>query len=91
MHNVLFFLILSGLLVPNFGTFSYYFMTDVLHISQFTYSMLAVLAFIGLMAGSFMYEAYFAQKELRTLIFYGIITTMCFAPFSFSLVFRWNI
>jgi len=46
------YLIITGFLVPSFGSFGYYFMLDVVKISKFTYSMLTVLGFACLLIGT---------------------------------------
>ena len=43
-YSVILFLLISGLTVPSFSSFSYYFLLDEVQVSKFTYSMLAVVA-----------------------------------------------
>ena len=46
------FMVLYAVLVPNFGAFDYYFMLDVVGITQFQYSMISVLHFVCVFIGS---------------------------------------
>jgi hypothetical protein len=48
-------MMLTGLLVPSFSSFSYYFMMDVAKVSQFAYSMLGLVGFLCLLAGTWLY------------------------------------
>ena len=51
-YSMILYLVITGLIVPSFGSFSYYFMLDVVGISKFAYSMLTVLGFICLLIGT---------------------------------------
>lgn len=46
---------LTAVLVPSFGTFGYYFMMDVVHVSQFAYSMLGLVGYICLLLGTWLF------------------------------------
>ena len=51
-HKVLIFLVLKGLLVPRFSSFSYFFATDVLKTPQSTIAIMNIVAYICLLMGS---------------------------------------
>ena len=51
-YSVIVYLTVTGFVVPSFGSFGYYFMMDVIGLSKFTYSMLTVLGFFGLLLGT---------------------------------------
>ena len=55
-YNMIFYLIISGFLVPTFGSFSYYFLLDVVKISKFTYALLTVLSFVAIFIGTLIYK-----------------------------------
>ena len=85
------YLIIGGFLVPNFGSFGYYFMLDVVKISKFAYSMLTVLGFFCLFIGTLIYKRYFRDKEYRNLIMMDALISIMLAPISFIFVLRLNI
>jgi len=89
-YQVIIYLMLTGALVPSFGSFGYYFMLDVVEISKFTYSLLGLLGFICLGIGTAMYQKYFKHYELRTLVLIEALVGLIFAPFSFLFVLRLN-
>jgi len=64
---VILFLILSGITVPSFGTFGYYFMLDVVKLSKFTIAMLSVIGYVCLLIGSALFTTFFANMEIRRL------------------------
>lgn len=51
-YSIILYLIFTGLVVPTFGSFGYYFMLDIVKLSKFTYSMLTVLGFFCLLVGT---------------------------------------
>jgi len=51
-YCLIIYLLVSGFLVPSFGSFGYFFMLDVVGISKFAYSMLTVLSFGCLLVGT---------------------------------------
>ena len=85
------YLVLTGLVVPSFGAFGYFFMLDVVELSKFTYSMLTVLGFFCLLIGSALYTKYFKEKEFRNLIVMETIIGLLFAPFSYMFILRINV
>lgn len=90
-YSMILYLIIGGFLVPNFGSFGYYFMLDVVKISKFTYSMLTVLGFVCLFCGTLIYKRYFMEKEYRNLIMMDALISIMLAPLSFMFVLRLNL
>ena len=50
------FFLLNGLISPDFGDFSYYFMLNVVKLSKFQYSMLGVVGQVTSVFGTMYYE-----------------------------------
>ena len=90
-YSVILYLILTGMVVPSFGTFGYFFMLDVVELSKFTYSMLTVLGYFCLLIGSALYTKYCKDKEFRNLIVLEMVIGLIFAPFSYMFVLRLNV
>lgn len=65
---------LSKLMRPEFDTYTYYFITETLKISQLVISMLTLVCFACILLGSFLFQVYFKDWEVRTLIVAGILT-----------------
>jgi hypothetical protein len=89
-YSIILYLCLTAALVPSFGTFSYYFMMDVVHVSQFAYSMLGLVGYLCLMGGTWLYQRVFKFYELRTLVLMEAAFSVLMAPFLFMFVFRKN-
>lgn len=85
------YLLVSGSIVPDFSSFGYYFMLDVLGITKFTYSMLAVIGFGCLLIGTQLFNRYFKDTEYRKLILSNFALTVLLTPLSFILVLRLNV
>ena len=66
--------------MPTFSSFSYYFLLDEVQLSKFMYSMLTLVAYVCLMAGSLMYNKFFSKSEYRKLILIDALITIVFAP-----------
>jgi len=64
---------------------------DVVKISKFTYSILAVIAFFGLAVGTSMYNKFFKDTEYRRMIVIDALISILFAPPYFIFVLRWNL
>jgi Na+/melibiose symporter-like transporter len=90
VYRVLAFIVLNGLLIPSFGSFSYYFLTEELKVSQFSYSMLALVAYASLMVGSVLYNACMTNIDLRKILLYGVLLRLALAPLNFALILQWN-
>lgn len=85
------FLLLSGLLVPKFGGFAYYFAMDVIGITKFAFSMLHILGFVGLAIGTQLFNKYLTRHEYWRLIMCESMLHVALAPLQFILVFRLTI
>lgn len=81
----------TAVLVPSFGSFGYYFMMDVAHVSQFAYSMLGLVGFVCLFAGTWLFQTYFKTYEMQSLILIDALVSVLFAPLSFMFIFRYNL
>jgi len=51
-YGVVLFLMIKGLTVPRFGTFGYYFKTDVLKIHKSTLAMMRIVSYVCMYIGS---------------------------------------
>ena len=79
---VLFFLI-TGILAPSFGTFSYYFMLDVVGISKSTYALLTVLGFATMFIGTQLYiSTRISQWEYHSMMLVDACIAFVLAPFT---------
>ena len=67
------YLLIGGFIVPSFGSFGYYFLLDVVKISKFTYSMLTVVGFFCLFAGTQVFRKFFGGYEYRNLIAWTLL------------------
>lgn len=85
------YLLIGGVLVPSFGSFGYYFMLDVVHVSKFSYSMLTVLGFACLLVGTYFYKKYLQTKEYRNLIMFDALISIFLAPLTLTFVLRLNL
>ncbi len=90
-YSVIVYLTVTGFVVPSLGSFGYYFMMDVIGLSKFTYSMLTVLGFFGLLLGTQAYHKWFQEWEFRTLVFIEVAIDLFLAPIQFMLIFRLNV
>ncbi len=90
-YRVILFLILSGLAVPSFGTFGYYFMLDVVKLSKFTIAMLSVLGYVCLLIGSALFTTFFSTLEIRRLYCFSCLISLAFAPLYMMFVTRINV
>lgn len=90
-YRVIMYCIVTGLFSPSFGSFGYFFTMDVLGISKFTYSMLTVLGFVSLLAGTQLYRFWGKDYEYRSLILIDVLINLTLAPLSFILIFRLNV
>jgi len=90
-YSMILYIIIGGFLVPNFGSFGYYFMLDVVKISKFSYSMLTVLGFACLFVGTLIYKRWFHASEYKSLIMMDALISIILAPISFIFVLRLNV
>jgi hypothetical protein len=82
-YGVILYLILKGITVPRFGSFSYYIKTDVYKIPKATLAMMRIVGYISMYVGSQAYSKYLKGKELITLITFGSCLTWALAPIEF--------
>ena len=82
---------LYALLVPNFGGFDYYFMLDVVGITQFQYSMISVLHYLCMFIGSYLFKRWLKDFEVRTLTVVEVLMGLLCAPFTMLFVTRQNL
>jgi hypothetical protein len=80
-----------GLLVPSFGDVNYYFSINVLHFSKFSISMLTLLSYISLMGGTLLYNKYFKDFEIRSLLQMSQLCSVMGALINLVLILRLNI
>jgi len=85
------FYLLMGITVPSFGDFNYYFIIEVLQISKFVLSLLAIVGFVTLLIGIAIYSKYLEDKETRTLIKFAILINIIGEFFQLMLVLRVNL
>lgn len=86
IYKTLLFFFITGAIVPSFSDIGYYFSLNVVQFSKFTLSMLTVLGFVTLLLGTMVYNKYFKEFEVRTLLEYniaigwiGCLIGVCFA------------
>ena len=90
IYLVILFFLINGVISPDFGDFSYYFMLNVCNISKFQYSMLGVIGqFTGIL-GTVYYESTFKDVEVRTLLYYSTIMSLFSGGMSIILAMRLN-
>lgn len=86
--SIIAYLVLTAFFVPTFSSFSYFFYMDVIGLTKFTYSMLAVLGFVGVFFGTQMYRKWFMDWEFRTLILIEVAVELLISPLKFLFIFR---
>lgn len=87
---VISYFLLSGVLNPDFGDFSYYFMMNVCKISKFQYSLMGIISQITMIIGTIVYETYCKDIEVRTMIYYSTWTSALSGLCSYFLAVRMN-
>lgn len=90
-HRVVIFLVLTGITIPSFSSFGYYFMIDIVKLSKLTIAMLNVLGFVCLLIGSALYSSLFATWEIRRLFALSFIIGVIITPFYLMFVSRKNL
>ena len=66
-YMIIIFVLVSGVLVPDFAAYDFYFYTDELHMSNSSYSMLSVVMYIGIILGARIYRGLLEDLEVRSL------------------------
>lgn len=82
-YGVVLYLVLKGITVPRFGSFSYYIRTDVYGIPKATLAMMRIVSYVCMYIGSQAYGKFLKGKELITLVTYGSLLTWALAPIEF--------
>lgn len=90
-RNINIYILFTGLLVPSFNGFEYYFFMDCLNVSMWTYSLLTVLSFVVMLLGTQIYSIWFYKFEYRTMILIDAVQTILIQPLYYILIFRINI
>ena len=80
----------SGLLVPSFSSFDYYFKTDVVGISDQTMALLGMLGNIASLVSTQLFNAYFKNWEYRSQVQLNVFIGLLIAPFSLVFALRLN-
>ena len=71
IYLVIVFFIINGLISPDFGDFSYYFMLNVCNVSKFQYSMLGVIGQVTSILGVQFYSDYLRDIEVRKIMYWS--------------------
>ena len=82
---------MTGILVPKFSDFSYYFQLNIVHFSKFTYGLLTMLGYIALFAGTLFYNKFLRDKEIRLMLTYAIFIGILGSMVSLVFALRWNL
>jgi len=91
IYQTLLYFLMIGVLVPSFGDVQYYFTLNVLHFSKFTFSLLNLLSFLSLFAGILLYNKFFKNFEIRTMLQMSIVFGLIGCTGGLVLVYRWNV
>ena len=91
IYSILAFMALYALLIPSFASFDYYFMLDVVGISQFEFSMLCALHYVCMFIGSHLFRLWLTDFEVRTLTILEVLLGLLCAPFTMLFATRQNL
>ena len=91
IYFVVAFFILNGVISPDFGDFSYYFMLNVCSISKFQYSMMGIVGQFTTILGTMYYEAKLKDIEVRTLIYWSTVISIISGFCSLGFALRLNV
>ena len=91
IYKTILFFVLSGLFVPSFGDIAYYFAINVVEFNKATISLLTLVGYIGLLAGTILHNKYLKEKEIRTLLKYSIYISFIGSLFNLMFVTRVNV
>ena len=91
IYLVIMFFILNGLISPDFGDFSYYFMLNVVKLSKFQYSMLGVIGQVTSVFGSMFYEQNLKDIEVRTVLYWSTVCSIISSLSSYAFALRLNL
>mmetsp|Transcript_17214 Transcript_17214/g.23231 ORF Transcript_17214/g.23231 Transcript_17214/m.23231 type:complete len:381 (-) Transcript_17214:117-1259(-) len=90
-RNVVIFIFVTGLVVPTFDSFEYFFLIDEIGLSMFAYSMLTVLGYFALLVGTQLYSQYFKEFEYRSMIAIDLTIQALVMPVKYILMTRINL
>lgn len=90
IYLVIVFFILNGLMSPDFGDFSYYFMLNTCHITKFQYSMLGTIGQFTSILGVQFYSEYLKDVEVRTVMYYSTVCSIISSLSQYAMACRWN-
>jgi hypothetical protein len=90
IYLVISYFLLNGLLSPDFGDFSYFFMLNVVKLSKFQYSMLGLVGQVTGIFGTMMYEQLLKDIEVRTIMFWSTLFGVISSFSQFAFASRWN-
>jgi hypothetical protein len=85
------FLLFTGFTCPSFNSMYYYFNINIVKFDKSTISLLTVVAFVSLLCGTMIYNRYFKEKEIRTLVKYSIMVSYFGGVFGLMFVMRLNV
>ena len=91
IYLVIAFFLLNGLLSPDFGDFSYYFMLNTVKLSKFQYSMLGVVGQVTSVFGTMYYEAYLKDLEVRKVLYWSTIFSVISSVSQYAFAIRFNL
>lgn len=91
IYLVIAFFLLNGLLSPDFGDFSYYFMLNVVKLSKFQYSILGVIGQITSVFGTMYYEAYLKDLEVRRVLYWSTVFSVVSSVSQYAFAMRFNL
>ena len=66
-YSIIIYVLLTGVLVPDFSAYDFYFYIDVIEMDNFYFSMLTVLQYIGIIIGARFYKQVLVNCETRNL------------------------
>jgi hypothetical protein len=91
LYTTLLYFTLVGAFVPSFGEFYYYFKTNIVGFSQFTFSMLTLLGAVMFFVSMIIYKTCLTGYETRTLTKVSIFISGIGSVFTLMFVLRWNL
>jgi len=91
IYRTILFVLLAGFTCPSFGSMFYYFNLNVVKFDISTISLLTVVGYASLLGGTMIYNRYFKEKEIRTLIKYSIVVSYFGGIFGLIFVLRLNV
>lgn len=90
IYLVILFFVLNGVISPDFGDFSYYFMLNEIRISKFQYSMLGTIGQFTSIFGTMFYENRLKDYEVRTVLYWSTIVSIVSSACQYAFAMRWN-